>query len=121
MPLCPFSSCDIFGGKTKKDKLPTAGMGTVTHEFAVRSITRIFRKWRRYHGNERSRSPVPEIEGIKSPTKKILIINNSLLEEHSLVGDLSTEITEIESRLGSSSPGRRTANSRSRSNSFTSR
>ena len=107
--------------KVVLEKLPTTGMGTVTHEFAVRSITRIFRKWRRYHGNERSRSPVPEIEGIKSPTKKILIINKSLLEEHSLVGDLSTEITEIESRLGSSSPGRRTANSRSRSNSFTSR
>jgi hypothetical protein len=115
------ASKGIFGGKTKKDKLPTTGMGTVTHEFAVRSITRIFRKWRRYHGNERSRSPVPEIEGIKSPTKKILIINNSLLEEHNLVGELSTEITEIEGRLGSSSPGRRTSNSRSRSNSFTSR
>ena len=38
-----------------------------------------------------------------------------------LVGELSTEITEIEGRLGSSSPGRRTSNSRSRSNSFTSR
>ena len=115
------TSKGIFGGKTKKKNLPTIGMGTVSHEFAVRSITRIFRKWRRYHGNERSRSPVPEIEGIKSPTKKILIINNSLLEEHNLVGELSTEITEIEGRLGSSSPGRRTSNSRSRSNSFTSR
>ena len=59
-----------------------------------------------------------KLKASKSPTKKILIINNSLLEEHNLVGELSTEITEIEGRLGSSSPGRRTSNSRSRSNSF---
>jgi hypothetical protein len=115
--ICGATSNSIFGGKKKKEKTPQTGMGTVADEFAVRSIARIFKRWRRYNGNERSRSPVPEIDGIKSPTKKILIINNSLIQEHNLVGELSAQITQIEGRLGSSSPGRRTSLGRSRSGS----
>ena len=105
----------FFQQKRKKSKIPRVGIGTVADEYAVESIARIFRKWRRYHGKERPRSPVPEIEGIKSPSKQILIINNSLVEEHTRVEELSKEITNIESRLGSKSPGRRSCRVRPKS------
>ena len=95
--------------KSKAKKAPQTAAAMVADEFAARSIVRIFRRWRRYNKNNRSRSPVPEIEGIKNPSKKMVVINQTLIDEHIKVGDLISQITDIESRLGSSSPGRRSS------------
>ena len=96
-------------------------MGTVSHEFAVRSITRIFRKWRRYHGNERSRSPVPEIEGIDTSglnlndlaMQRLLEVDSDswseevpLIEEHlKAIGDrlpkeMTSQLDNLKARIG---------------------